>query len=43
VKGRRSKRPKQLLYDLKEKKGYWDLKEIALCGELALEVAADLL
>jgi hypothetical protein len=43
--GRRGRRRKQLLYDLKEKKRYWKLKEEALdrtCGELALEEATDL-
>jgi hypothetical protein len=30
VKGRRRKRRKQLLYDVKEKKGYWELKENSL-------------
>jgi hypothetical protein len=45
VKGRRGRRRKQLLDDLKEKRRYWNLKEEALyplCGELALEEATDL-
>jgi hypothetical protein len=40
--GRRGRRHKQLLDDLKEKKGYGKLKRkqyIALCGELSLEEA----
>jgi len=32
VKGRRGRRRKKLLDDLKEKKGYWKFKEEALCG-----------
>jgi hypothetical protein len=40
--GRRGRRRKQLLDDLKEKRRYWKLKEEALCGELALEEATDL-
>jgi hypothetical protein len=32
----------QLLDNLKENSGHWKLKEIALCGELALEEAMDL-
>jgi hypothetical protein len=43
--GRRGRRRKQLLDDLKEKKRYWKLKQEALdphCGELALEEATDL-
>jgi len=39
VKGRRERRHKQLLDDLKEHRVYWNLEEKALCGELALEVA----
>jgi hypothetical protein len=37
--GTRGRRRKQILDDLKEKRGYWKLKEGALCGELALEEA----
>jgi hypothetical protein len=43
--GRRGRRRKQLLDDLKEKRRYWKLKEEALDrlnGELALEEATDL-
>jgi hypothetical protein len=43
--GRRGRKRKQLLDDLKEKRRYWNLKEEALdhiCGELALEEATDL-
>jgi hypothetical protein len=40
VTGRRGRRGKQLLVDVKEKRGDWKL--IALCGELALEEATDL-
>jgi hypothetical protein len=43
--GRRGRRRKQLLDDLKGKRSYWKLKEEALdlpCGELALEEATDL-
>jgi hypothetical protein len=43
--GRRERRRKQLLDDIKEKKRYWKLKEEALdrtCGELALEEANNL-
>jgi hypothetical protein len=43
--GRRGRRRKQLLDDLKEKRIYWKLKEKALdptCGEVALEGATDL-
>jgi hypothetical protein len=39
--GRRGRSLKQLLDDLKEKTGYWKLKEEALCGKLALEEAMD--
>ena len=45
VTGRRRRRRKQLLYGIKEKRGYCKLKEEALaavCGELALEEAMDL-
>jgi hypothetical protein len=43
--GRRGRRRKQLLNDLKKKRRYWKLKEthkIAPCGELALEDATGL-
>jgi len=40
VTGRRGRRRRKLLDDLKERKGYSHL--IALCGELALEEALDL-
>jgi hypothetical protein len=43
--GRRGRRRKQLLADLKEKRRFWKLKEEALvapCEELALEEATDL-
>ena len=41
--GRRGRRCKQLLGDLKETRGYWKLiEEAAHCGELALEEAMDL-
>jgi len=46
VTGRRGRRRKQLLDDLREKRSYWNLKEEALdrkSGELALEGAVDLL
>jgi hypothetical protein len=44
VKGRRGRRRKQILYDRKEKRGYWKLRkqEIALNGEVALEEAVEL-
>jgi hypothetical protein len=42
VTGRRGRRRKKLLDDLKEGRGYSHLKEEALCGELALEEALDL-
>jgi hypothetical protein len=45
VKGRRGRRRRTLLDDLKERRGYSHLKEEALdplCGELALEEAFDL-
>ena len=45
VTGRRGRRRRKLLDDLKERRGYCHLKEedlIALCGELALEEALDL-
>jgi hypothetical protein len=45
VTGKRGRGRKLLLEDLKEKRGYWKLKEkhhwIALCGELAFEEAMD--
>jgi hypothetical protein len=43
--GRRERRRKQPLDDLKEKRRYWKLKEEALvapCGELALEEAMNM-
>jgi hypothetical protein len=40
--GRRERRRRKLLDDLKERRGYSHLKEEALCGELALEEALDL-
>jgi hypothetical protein len=43
--GRRGRRYKQLLNDLKEKKGYWKLKEehsISLGGKLIVEESTDL-
>ena len=40
--GRRGRRRRKLLDELKERRGYCQLKEIALCGELALEEALDL-
>jgi len=46
VKGRRGKRRKQLLYYLKEARGYWKLKYETLdhthCGELTFKEAMDL-
>jgi len=45
VTGRRGRRRRKLLDDLKERRGYSHLKEKApdrLCGELALEEALDL-
>jgi hypothetical protein len=42
VMGRRGRRIKRLLDNLKEKRRCWKLKEEALYGELALEEAADL-
>jgi hypothetical protein len=44
VTGRRGRRRKQLLHDLKKKRRYWKLKEealMALCGERDLEEAMD--
>jgi hypothetical protein len=46
VEGRRGRRRKQILNDRKETSGYWNWKKkhwFALCGELALEDAMDLL
>jgi len=42
VEGRRGRRRKQLLVYVKERRGYWKLKENALCGELDLKEAVDL-
>jgi hypothetical protein len=42
VTGRRGRRRRKLLDDLKERRGYSHLKEVALYGELALEEALDL-
>jgi hypothetical protein len=42
VKGRRRRRRKHLLDDLKETRGYWKLKGIALFGELAFEEVMEL-
>jgi hypothetical protein len=42
VTGRQERRHRNLLDDLKERRGYSHLKEEALCGELALEEASDL-
>jgi hypothetical protein len=46
MKGRRGRRRKQLLDDLREKGGYYESKEEAVhrsvCGELALEEVMDL-
>jgi hypothetical protein len=42
VTGRRGRRSRKLLDDLKERKGYSHLKQEALCEELALEEALDL-
>jgi hypothetical protein len=42
VMGRRERRRKQHLGNFKEKKGYWKLKEQALCEELALGETTDL-
>jgi len=45
IRGRRGRRRKQFLDDLKEKKGYWKMEEEALaelCREPALEEAMDL-
>jgi hypothetical protein len=42
VTGRRGRRRRRLLFDLKERRGYFHLKEEALCGELALEEALDM-
>jgi hypothetical protein len=40
--GMRRRRCKQVLDGLKEKRGYWKLKEVVLCGELAVEDSVDL-
>jgi hypothetical protein len=37
VTGRRGKRGKQLLDDLEKTRGYWKIKEVAICEELASE------
>jgi hypothetical protein len=42
VTGRRGRRRRKLLDDLRERRGYSHLKEEALDGELALEEALDL-
>jgi hypothetical protein len=43
MRGRRGRRRKQILDDLKEKRGYCKLKqEVRLCGEIALEKAMGL-
>jgi hypothetical protein len=45
VNRKRGRKRKQLLSDLKEKRGYWEWREevqIALSGELAFEGAVDL-
>ena len=45
VTGKRRRRRKQILDDLKEKRGYWKLKEealVALGGEHVLKEAVDL-
>ena len=45
VKGRRGRRRKQLLDNLKETRGYWKLKEeivITLCALLALKEAVNM-
>jgi hypothetical protein len=42
VTGRRGRKRRKLLDDLKETRGYSHLKEEALCGELDLEEALDL-
>lgn len=39
--GRRGRRPKQLLVDVREKIGYWRKYQTVLCGELALKEAMD--
>jgi hypothetical protein len=43
VTGRQGRRHGNLLDDLKERRGYWKLKEEAICVELVLEEAMDLL
>jgi hypothetical protein len=45
VTGRRGRRSKQLLHDVKEKRGYWKLKKedyIVFLGELAVEETTNL-
>ena len=42
VTGRRGRRRKQLLDDVKGRRGYWKLEEDALFGELTVEEAMDL-
>jgi len=45
VKGRRGNRPKQLVDDVKDRIGYFNLQRkhcTVLCGELALEEVMDL-
>jgi hypothetical protein len=42
VMGKQGGRCEQLLYDVKETRGYRKLREEALCGELALEEVVDL-
>jgi hypothetical protein len=42
ISGRRGRRCKQLLDDLKRRRGYWELQEEALGGKLDLEEAMDL-
>ena len=39
---RQVRRRKQLLDDIKDRRVYWNLKEEALCGELAVEDAMDM-
>ena len=40
--GRRGRSSKQLLDSLKETRGYGELQEEGLCGELALEEVMDM-
>ena len=45
MRGRQERRRKQLLVDIKESSGCWNLKRkhwLSLCGEFALEGAMDL-